>query len=110
MPALGEPVQKVAPARMTRRVALLADDYVGVRPSMRVAVGDDVKRGQLLFEDKKRRVYGSRRRLPARCRRFIGATAAGSGRSSSSSAARSAKGAATTRPLSRRSRVGIRAD
>ncbi len=54
LPALGEPVQTVEPARMTRRVALLADDYVGVRPSMRVAVGDDVSRGQLLFEDKKR--------------------------------------------------------
>ena len=39
---------------MTRRVALLADDYIGLRPTMRVAVGDDVKRGALLFEDKKR--------------------------------------------------------
>ncbi len=39
---------------MTRRVALLADDYVGLRPTMRVTVGDDVKRGELLFEDKKR--------------------------------------------------------
>ena len=54
LPALGAPVQTVEPARMTRRVALLADDYVGVRPSMRVTVGDDVRRGQLLFEDKKR--------------------------------------------------------
>ena len=39
---------------MTRRVALLADDYVGLRPTMHVTVGDDVKRGQFLFEDKKR--------------------------------------------------------
>ena len=39
---------------MPRRVALLADDYVGVRPTMRVTVGDNVKRGELLFEDKKR--------------------------------------------------------
>ena len=54
LPALGEPAQTVEPARMTRRVALLADDYVGLRPTMRVTVGDDVKRGQLLFEDKKR--------------------------------------------------------
>jgi len=54
LPALGAPVQTVEPARMTRRVALLADDYVGVRPSMCVTVGDDVRRGQLLFEDKKR--------------------------------------------------------
>ena len=54
LPALGEPAQTVEPARMTRRVALLAADYVGLRPTMRVTVGDDVKRGQLLFEDKKR--------------------------------------------------------
>ena len=54
LPALGEPVQTVEPARMARQVALLADDYGGVRPSMRVTLGDDVRRGQLLFEDKKR--------------------------------------------------------
>ena len=54
LPALGEPVQTVESARMTRRVALLADDYVGLRPTMHVAVGDDVERGQFLFEDKKR--------------------------------------------------------
>ena len=54
LPALGEPVQRVEPARMARRVALLADDYIGLRPTMRVAVGDDVKRGGLLFEDKTR--------------------------------------------------------
>ena len=54
LPVQGEPDQTVEPARITRRVALLADDYVGLRPTMRVAVGDDVSRGQLLFEDKKR--------------------------------------------------------
>lgn len=54
LPVLGEPDQTVGPARMTRRVALLADDYVGLRPTMRVAAGDDVRRGALLFEDKKR--------------------------------------------------------
>ncbi len=54
MPARGEPDQTVASDRMIRRVALLADDYVGLRPTMHVAVGDDVGRGQLLFEDKRR--------------------------------------------------------
>ncbi len=54
MPVSGEPDQTVGPARMTRRVALLADDYVGLRPTMHVAEGDDVRRGALLFEDKKR--------------------------------------------------------
>ena len=54
LPVRGEPVQTVDHARPTRRVALLADDYVGLRPTMHVAVGDDVTRGQFLFEDKKR--------------------------------------------------------
>ena len=31
---------------------MLADDYVGLRPTMHVSVGDTVSRGQLLFEDK----------------------------------------------------------
>ena len=54
LPVQGEPDQAVESARMTRLVALLADDYVGLRATMHVAVGDDVSRGQLLFEDKKR--------------------------------------------------------
>ena len=53
LPSLGEPDQTVRSARTTRRVALLAEDYVGLRPTMRVSAGDDVRRGQLLFEDKK---------------------------------------------------------
>ena len=40
LPALGEPVQAVESARMTHRVALLAYDYVGLRPTMQVTVGD----------------------------------------------------------------------
>ena len=35
------------------RVALIGDDYVGMKPTMHVAEGDQVKLGQLLFEDKK---------------------------------------------------------
>ena len=54
MPVSGEPDQTIGPTRLTRRVALLADDYVGLRPTMHVAEGDDVRRGELLFEDKKR--------------------------------------------------------
>ena len=54
LPVSGEPDQTIGPTRMTRRVALLADDYVGLRPTMHVAEGDDVRRGELLFEDKKR--------------------------------------------------------
>ncbi len=54
LPIVGEPEQSIETARTPRRVALLGDDYIGLRPTMHVAVGDDVRRGQLLFEDKKR--------------------------------------------------------
>ncbi|MDA1093201.1 MAG: Na(+)-translocating NADH-quinone reductase subunit A [Acidobacteria bacterium] len=54
LPIMGEPQQSIEPARLPRRVALLGDDYVGLRPTMHVAVGDSVLRGQLLFEDKQR--------------------------------------------------------
>jgi Na+-transporting NADH:ubiquinone oxidoreductase subunit A len=53
IPIAGEPEQRVDQAPAPGRVALLADDYVGMRPTMHVALGDEVKRGQLLFEDKK---------------------------------------------------------
>ena len=33
--------------------AVVADDYPGMKPRMHVQVGDHVKRGQLLFEDRK---------------------------------------------------------
>ena len=53
LPIEGEPVQEIDTARSPTRVALLAADYVGMRPTMQVAVGDIVKRGQPLFDDKK---------------------------------------------------------
>ena len=53
LPILGEPEQTVREGRSPGRIALLAADYVGLRPTMHVAVGDDVQRGQPLFEDKK---------------------------------------------------------
>ena len=54
LPITGEPSGEVERARPPRRVALLASDYVGLRPTMHVSAGDDVRRGDLLFEDKKR--------------------------------------------------------
>lgn len=53
LPIVGEPNQEIEAARSPRRVALLGADYIGMRPTMHVKVGDSVKRGQLLFEDKK---------------------------------------------------------
>lgn len=53
LPISGQPEQVISGAPQPSRVALMADDYVGMKPTMRVAVGDDIRRGQLLFEDKK---------------------------------------------------------
>jgi len=53
LPILGEPNQEIEAAKSPRRVALLGTDYVGMRPTLHVKVGDTVRRGQLLFEDKK---------------------------------------------------------
>jgi len=36
-----------------RQVAVIGPDYVGMKPTMAVAVGDEVALGQLLFDDKK---------------------------------------------------------
>ena len=52
LPIAGAPDRSIEDAHPARRVALLAEDYVGLRPSMHVSVGDTVSRGQLLFEDK----------------------------------------------------------
>lgn len=53
LPISGSPEQRIQVAKQVTRVALIGDDYVGMRPTMLVAVGDSVKIGQPLFEDKK---------------------------------------------------------
>lgn len=53
LPILGNPEQHVEVARAVTRVALLGDDYVGMKPTMLVNVGDRVKLGQAIFTDKK---------------------------------------------------------
>jgi Na+-transporting NADH:ubiquinone oxidoreductase subunit A len=53
LPLPGKPTQVVRGSSPCSRVALLADDYPGMKPGMHVAEGDTVKRGQLLFEDRK---------------------------------------------------------
>jgi len=53
LPISGAPEQRIDEARTPARVAILADDYVGMKPTMQVALGDEVRRGQLLFVDKK---------------------------------------------------------
>jgi Na+-transporting NADH:ubiquinone oxidoreductase subunit A len=53
LPITGQPEQVVSDAPAPRFVALLGDDYVGMKPTMHVQPGDRVQRGQLIFEDKK---------------------------------------------------------
>lgn len=53
IPIAGIPEQVVDRRPSVSRVALLADDYIGLRPTLHVGVGDSVRRGQLVFEDKK---------------------------------------------------------
>lgn len=53
LPIAGSPEQKIADAKTVSRAGIVGFDYVGMKPTMAVAVGDKVKRGQLLFEDKK---------------------------------------------------------
>ena len=54
LPIKGAPLQSIEGVRPVRRVALLGDDYPGIKPTMAVQVGDQVKLGQMLFTDKKR--------------------------------------------------------
>ena len=53
LPIAGSPEQSIEQGRAVRSVALVGFDYVGMKPTMAVAVGDRVKKGQLLFSDKK---------------------------------------------------------
>ena len=52
LPITGAPSDRIDDGPPPRRVALIAADYVGLRPTMHVAPGDTVTRGQLCFEDK----------------------------------------------------------
>ncbi len=63
LPLSGAPSAKVDSSQKVRTVAVLGNDYVGMKPTMEVAEGDRVKRGGLLFTDKK--VEGVRFTSPA---------------------------------------------
>jgi Na+-transporting NADH:ubiquinone oxidoreductase subunit A len=53
LPITGDPEQVISESNIPKRVAVLGDDYVGMKPTMEVKVGDRVKLGQVLFSDKK---------------------------------------------------------
>lgn len=53
IPLSGSPKQVIHDGPAVKTVAVLGEEYVGMRPTMLVEVGDKVKKGQGLFEDKK---------------------------------------------------------
>ena len=53
LPITGEPEQIIHDGPAPRTVAVLGPDYVGMKPTMAVSVGDRVAAGQMLFSDKK---------------------------------------------------------
>ncbi|MFC6672428.1 Na(+)-translocating NADH-quinone reductase subunit A [Marinobacterium aestuariivivens] len=53
LPIAGAPEQVISAAPKVRTVAVAGPDYVGMKPTMAVKVGDRVKLGQVIFSDKK---------------------------------------------------------
>ena len=53
LPISGAPEQQIQSGNAVTQVAVLGEEYIGMRPTMHVQVGDVVKQGQVLFEDKK---------------------------------------------------------
>lgn len=53
VPVNGAPQQVIHDGSAIKTVAILGEEYVGMRPTMFVKVGDRVKKGQVVFEDKK---------------------------------------------------------
>ena len=53
LPIAGGPEQVIHDGNAIKHVAILGEEYIGLRPTMKIKVGDKVKKGQVLFEDKK---------------------------------------------------------
>jgi Na+-transporting NADH:ubiquinone oxidoreductase subunit A len=53
LPIEGVPQQAIHDGPAVKTVATLGEEYNGMRPTMHVKVGDSVKKGQVLFADKK---------------------------------------------------------
>ncbi|MDP5292631.1 Na(+)-translocating NADH-quinone reductase subunit A [Oceanimonas sp. CHS3-5] len=53
LPIAGAPEQVIYDGPSIKRVATLGEEYVGMRPTMHVKVEDRVKKGQVIFVDKK---------------------------------------------------------
>jgi len=53
LPLAGAPTQQISDGQSVKTVAVVGFDYHGMKPSMKVKAGDTVKKGQVLFADKK---------------------------------------------------------
>lgn len=53
LPITGSPEQVIKNEPKVTKVALIGQDYIGMKPTMLVKVGDKVKKGQVIFTDKK---------------------------------------------------------
>ena len=53
IPISGTPEGNVSDSTKISHVGILGPDYVGMKPTMMVEIGDDVQIGSALFEDKK---------------------------------------------------------
>ena len=53
LPITGSPEQTISAGPKITQVALVGPDYVGMKPTMAVQDGDRVKKGQVIFTDKK---------------------------------------------------------
>jgi Na+-transporting NADH:ubiquinone oxidoreductase subunit A len=53
IPVTSEPVQEIGQANAVKKVALVASDYVGLKPKILVKVGQEVDFGDTLFIDKR---------------------------------------------------------
>ncbi|QUN05001.1 Na(+)-translocating NADH-quinone reductase subunit A [Shewanella yunxiaonensis] len=53
LPLAGKPKQVIHDGPAIKHVATLGEEYIGLRPTMKIKVGDKVAKGQVLFEDKR---------------------------------------------------------
>ncbi len=53
LPIQGRPAQQIHDGPPVASVAILGPDHVGMRPTMAVKPGEQVKKGEVLFTDKK---------------------------------------------------------
>ncbi|WP_281212941.1 Na(+)-translocating NADH-quinone reductase subunit A [Shewanella insulae] len=53
LPITGGPEQVIHNGPAIKHVATLGEEYIGLRPTMKIKVGDKVQKGQVIFEDKK---------------------------------------------------------